>query len=113
MVSVMIESGAGESSSYSDKIAMQVPVATKTRKKCWVSDDSKVEPTLEEMMNNKDFDIGYSIDKQNFILRALTKKNYRSSFEYIKDSGTSVKSLSEIAEQPRYLLLVNDYYQIW
>ncbi|MBC5841957.1 MAG: alanine dehydrogenase [Flavobacteriaceae bacterium] len=105
---VMIESGAGESSSYSDKEYSDAGAeVTKDTKKVFSCPMIlKVEPpTLEEieMMNSQSILISaiQLKTKQKSYFEALTKKKITAlAFEYIKDEdGTypAVKSLSEIA----------------
>lgn len=105
---VMIESGAGASSSYSDKEYSDAGAeVTKDTKKVFSCPMIlKVEPpTLEEieMMNNQAILISaiQLKTKHKSYFEALTKKKITAlAFEYIKDEdGTypAVKSLSEIA----------------
>lgn len=105
---VMIESGAGESSSYSDKEYSDAGAeVTKDTKKVFSCPMIlKVEPpTIEEieMMNSQAILISaiQLKTKQKSYFEALTKKKITAlAFEYIKDEdGTypAVKSLSEIA----------------
>jgi alanine dehydrogenase len=105
---VMIESGAGESSSYSDKEYSDAgaEVTKDTKKVFGCPMILKVEPpTLEEieMMNSQAILISaiQLKTKQKSYFEALTKKKITAlAFEYIKDEdGTypAVKSLSEIA----------------
>jgi alanine dehydrogenase len=105
---VMIESGAGESSSYSDKEYSDAgaEVTKDTKKVFGCPMILKVEPpTLEEieMMNSQAILISaiQLKTKHKSYFEALTKKKITAlAFEYIKDEdGTypAVKSLSEIA----------------
>jgi alanine dehydrogenase len=105
---VMIESGAGESSSYSDKEYSDAgaEVTKDTKKVFGCPMILKVEPpTLEEieMMNSQSILISaiQLKTKHKSYFEALTKKKITAlAFEYIKDEdGTypAVKSLSEIA----------------
>jgi alanine dehydrogenase len=105
---VMIESGAGESSSYSDKEYSDAgaEVTKDTKKVFGCPMILKVEPpTLEEieMMNSQTILISaiQLKTKQKSYFEALTKKKITAlAFEYIKDEGgtyPAVKSLSEIA----------------
>lgn len=105
---VMIESGAGESSSYSDKEYSDAgaEVTKDTKKVFGCPMILKVEPpTLEEieMMNSQTILISaiQLKTKKKSYFEALTKKKITAlAFEYIKDEGgtyPAVKSLSEIA----------------
>jgi len=105
---VMIESGAGESASYSDKEYSEVgaEVTKDTQKVFGCPMILKVEPpTVAEikMMNNQTILISaiQLKTKKKEYFEALTKKKITAlAFEYIKDvDGTYpiVKSLSEIA----------------
>jgi alanine dehydrogenase len=105
---VMIESGAGESSSYSDKEYSDAgaEVTKDTKKVFGCPMILKVEPpTLEEieMMNSQAILISaiQLKTKHKSYFEALTKKKITAlAFEYIKDEGgtyPAVKSLSEIA----------------
>lgn len=105
---VMIESGAGESSSYSDKEYSDAgaEVTRDTQKVFSCPVILKVEPPTEkeiEMMNQKTLLISalqLKTQRKEYFEALAAKKITALAFEYIKDEDGSypaVKSLSEIA----------------